>query len=369
MAGREIAKLDRLLEQAEKKLPLSREELVFLLHLEDPDQINQLFATARKLRSSCFGDKIFLYGFVYFSTYCRNNCSFCLYRSSNDISLRYRKKESEILETSYRVADCGVHLLDLTMGEDPEYFSQGEKGFEQLIHMVDLVKKSTGLPLMISPGVVPEHVLKMLKEAGADWYACYQETHNRDLYAKLRLGQSFDDRIKKKHFARSIGLLVEEGLLTGIGDEAKDVAYSLEAMKKMDVDQARVMSFVPQKGTPMAGWNTPSRLRELKIIAVMRLLFPDRLIPASLDVDGIVGLKQRLDAGANVVTSIIPPREGLAGVSNCTPDIEDGNRNAGRVREILEECGLRAAKVSEYARWVTERQNSIKDQTPVEAVI
>lgn len=47
----------------------------------------------------------------------------------------------------------------------------------------------------------------------------------------------------------------------------------------------------------------------------MRLLFPDKLIPASLDVDGISGLELRLMAGANVVTSIIPPNEGLAGVA------------------------------------------------------
>ena len=61
-------------------------------------------------------------------------------------------------------------------------------------------------------------------------------------------------------------------------------------------------------------------------IAAMRLAMPDRFIPASLDVDGIAGLERRLEAGANVVTSIVPPTVGLAGVSQAELDIDEGYR-------------------------------------------
>ena len=80
----------------------------------------------------------------------------------------------------------------------------------------------------------------------------------------------------------------------------------------------------------------------------MRLALPDRLIPASLDVDGLSGLKQRLDAGANVITSLVPPGQGLAGVAQSSLDIEEGNRTAGSARRILEENELRAATLEEY---------------------
>jgi methylornithine synthase len=49
-----------------------------------------LFAAARELRSRHFGDAVFLYGFVYFSTWCRNRCVFCFYRAGNDQSPRNR---------------------------------------------------------------------------------------------------------------------------------------------------------------------------------------------------------------------------------------------------------------------------------------
>ena len=40
----------------------------------------------------------------------------------------------------------------------------------------------SGLPVMVSPGVVPHEVLAGLRARGADWYALYQETHSRELY-------------------------------------------------------------------------------------------------------------------------------------------------------------------------------------------
>ncbi|MEL7568117.1 MAG: methylornithine synthase PylB [Dehalobacterium sp.] len=353
--------LEVILDKAYRKEFLSKEEIIFLLSQREDEEVNQIFYTARKIRKKFFDDKIFLYGFVYFSTYCRNNCTFCLYRKANHFLERYRKSKAEILETAASLAESGVHLLDLTMGEDPEFLADDPHGVGKLLKMVEEVKKVSGLPLMISPGVVPVSFLKDSQSAGINWYALYQETHNRDLYGKLRLGQSYDERWQTKTSAHQIGMLVEEGLLTGIGDTMADVADSMAAMRELGAEQVRVMSFVPQKETPMADWVSPSRIHELLIIAVMRLLFPDRLIPASLDVDGIKGLKERLNAGANVVTSIIPPEAGLAGVSNSSLDIEDGNRTVKRVTQVLGEIGLTPAAAAEYQNWVKRRQELLKD--------
>ena len=207
---------NRILHKAENRVPLKKEEIVYLLNLKDETRIGKIFLAARKMRTRYFDNKIFMYGFVYFSTHCRNNCNFCYYRASNDLSPRYRKSKSEIIEASEKLAASGVHLIDLTMGEDPEYLCDG--GYEKLAEIITEVKSCTSLPVMISPGVVPNNTLHLLKQAGADWYACYQETHNRDLYNKLRVNQSYDERMNAKITARAAGFLVEEGLLTGVGD-------------------------------------------------------------------------------------------------------------------------------------------------------
>ena len=159
--------------------------------------------------------------------------------------------------------------------------------------------------------------------------------------------------------AHSLGMLIEEGLLGGVGESNDDIAASIEMMRRLDAYQVRIMNFVPQSNTPMADCSPPDPFRELLVAAVMRLALPDRLIPASLDVDGLAGLKRRLDAGANVITSLVPPGQGLAGVAQSSLDIEEGNRTAGSARRILEENGLRAATLEEYTAWIQNRCQSI----------
>ena len=330
---------------------LSDTDLKILLNSKGDDR-EAIFEVARNVRNKYFGNEIFLYGFVYFSTYCKNNCNFCFYRMNNTFPPRYRKSEEEIINTAVRLAESGVHLIDLTMGEDPYYHAH----FYKLTDIVKRVKQETGLPVMVSPGVVDKAGILQLAEAGADWYALYQETHSEELFRKLRIGQDYNERMECKKIAKQYGMLIEEGLLTGVGDTVEERIHSLRVMQGMGTSQVRTMTFVPQKGTPMEDIVQHDESDELLNIAVMRLLFPDELIPASLDVDGLDGLRTRLMAGANVITSIIPPLEGYAGVAQAEHDINDGNRTVDGVRGTVNECGLVIADAQDYKNWVSRRK-------------
>ncbi len=342
--------LPEIVERALNGSPPTGPDVAALLAITEPSDVAALFAAASELRRRRFGDAVFLYGFVYFSTYCHNECTFCLYRRGNPASPRYRKTLDEVVAIAQGLAASGVHLIDLTMGEDPLYFASNE--FDALVELVGAVKEATGLPVMISPGQVSADVLAALRDAGADWYACYQETHAPELYARLRVGQDFAARAAARSAAAGLGMLVEDGMLLGIGETIDDRALTVTAMRDEPVDQVRVMSFVPQRGTPLEREKPASGLGELVTIATMRLVMPDRLIPATLDVDGINGLQPRIAAGANVVTSIVPPDLGLAGVSQSELDIDAGLRTAAEVSVRLAALGLRAATAGEYGEWV-----------------
>ncbi len=333
---------------------LEEEEITCLLQLDDEESLGELFQAARALRSAFFGNKIYLYGFIYYSNWCRNSCIFCNYRNANPLVKRYRKTTEEIVDAAVDLACSGVHLLDLTMGEDPHFYESEHKE-EILTGIIRALKEKVDLPLMISPGVVSESLLSALKKEGTEWYACYQETHNRELFARLRPGQDYDLRMETKRFAKNLGFLIEEGLLTGIGDTSSDIARSLLIMGQLGAHQVRVMSFVPQKGTPLEHSPRPDVSGELKIIAILRLIYPDRLIPASLDVDGITGLNARLAAGANVVTSLIPPHSGLMGVSNSTLEIDQGYRTAAQVKIELAKTGMQVAAPGDYWNWLSRQ--------------
>ena len=220
----------QILDKAKEAIPLSREEIGQLLSLNDTESIRQLMATAQGLRNKYFGNKCFLYGFIYFSTYCQNQCTFCFYRKTNSSSPRYRKSLAEVKEIAGFLADAGVHLIDLTMGEDPLIHQEGN--FHLLYQMIEGIKEETNLPVMISPGVVPQTVLQTLARLKTDWYALYQETHNPDLFQKLRVGQSFEERKANREFARQTGMLVEDGILLGVGETLQDRTDSIMYMKQ-----------------------------------------------------------------------------------------------------------------------------------------
>ncbi|MFZ7126058.1 MAG: methylornithine synthase PylB [Desulfobacterales bacterium] len=331
-------------------------EIRFLLTVNDEADRRRLYAAARTVRSRFFGRGVFTYGFVYFSTYCRNDCLFCHYRKSNTALHRYRKSISEIIETARAMAAAGAHLVDLTMGEWPGMtWSEGGVSLD-FPGLARAVKKACGLPLMVSPGVAAEETLAELGRIGAEWYACYQETHNRRLFAQLRSGQDYDRRMAAKQNARRSGMLIEEGILIGVGESTDDIADSVQAMRELDADQVRVMTFVPQKGTPMEDRTTTAGVREEVVIAVLRLALPDRLIPASLDVGGLAGLRDRLDAGANVVTSIVLPGNGFAGVANKVLDIDESRRTPQAILPVLEACGLTIADRADYQRYIERRR-------------
>lgn len=347
-------RLTDILLRAIKGVSPSREEIVRILSLEDPASIQRVMSSAQKVRNQHFGNELFIYGFIYLSTYCRNHCAFCFYRKTNKQSPRYRKNIEEVAKIACELADSGVHLIDLTLGEDPLIHDTGN--FHTLYRMIERVKEETGLPVMISPGMVSEEILQHFAALKTDWYALYQETHNSVLFKKLRIGQSFENRNDNRNAARRAGMLVEDGILLGVGETPFDRADSILAMKQNNVDQARAMSLVPQPDTPVADMPRPSKMIECLCIAVMRLTMPDRLIPASLDVDGIKGLKMRLEAGANVITSIIPPDNRLAGVSQSTLDIEQGLRTVSEIKKVISHMGLRVADGKVYESWIVKQK-------------
>lgn len=335
--------LDGLADKVIKGFQLSDNDLRTLLSLDSKEELGKLYYAAREVRNHYFGNRVFLNCFIYFSTHCKNLCTFCYYNSKNKIR-RYRLTKDEIKEICRNLKGAGFHMVDLTMGEDPFYYEEPK----HFVELVQIVKKELGLPIMISPGVIDNTTLLKAREKGANFFALYQETYDSGLYRKLRVGQSFDGRIKARRFAKENGYCIEDGILTGVGNDIQSTIQSLKGMKSNDPDMVRVMTFLPQKGTPLSDFNDKSQLSELKILAVLRLMFPKCLIPASLDLEGIDGMVPRLNAGANIVTSILPSNSQLEGVANYDRGFEERDRDIESVIKRLESIGMRPARQAEF---------------------
>lgn len=346
---------DILNRSIEGKIPDVR-DLACLAQTNDMDILYKLFSTANEIRRNYFGDKVFVYGFMYISTYCRNSCSFCRFNVRNRSITRYRKSVEEIIKIAEKMKKSGLNLVDITIGEDP-YIYNSLRGLTYLLNVISVIKKEIGLPVMCSPGSVPISWLPYLKNAGVDWLAIYQETYNRKLFENLRPNQDFDYRIHVKKRARELGILIEDGILLGVGETMNDCINAIYSMRDIGASQVREMGFVPSEELQLK-YTTPPLLYELKIIAMMRLIHQDKLIPASYDIDGLKSLQLRLMAGANVVTSLIPENSCLLGVAN--PELGmNGKRSLEYVKPYLEELGLKIARLEDYTKWIDEEKEKL----------
>jgi methylornithine synthase len=327
---------------------LNLDELTCLISPQNEDERSLLFQSAREMRDNFDGSLIYTYGFVYLSTICRNDCTFCFYRKSNTKSKRYRKTKEEVLNAAKSLAAQGVNLIDLTMGEDPDV--EKRSYLEDTATLIREVCQETSMPVMISPGLVSSYGLELFHKAGALWYACYQETHSPFLFGLLRCGQSYRERWEAKQKARRTGLKIEDGVLCGVGESPRDLANSILSMKELGAAQVRAMAYVPPpvEANESSQPSEAARSKELNMIAALRLSFPKALIPASLDVEGIAGLPDRLNAGANLITSFVPKDLGLAGVAQADLDIDNESRSLHHALPILEQMGLIAATPAQY---------------------
>ncbi|MCP8310326.1 MAG: methylornithine synthase PylB [Candidatus Methylarchaceae archaeon HK01B] len=353
------SKVMEILTKALDGKELSKRETLHLARIKNIHDLYAMFSAAQELRERFFKNVVFTYGFIYFTTYCRNSCTFCAYRKPNNKAIRYRKSLDEILDYSNKIKDSGINLIDLTMSEDPLIYERVD-GWRLIENIVKAIKEATGLPIMASPGAICRDGIRALRRAGADWFAVYQETYNRELYRNLRLYQDFDYRVKVKLWAKSEGMLIEDGMLLGVGETEKDWVNSVFSMKSIGAHQVREMGFIPQANTPMENIPPPPLLNEMKVIALMRLINPDKLIPSSFDVDGIKGLQLRLMAGANVVTSLIPPRTGLVGVAQAELGVDSGIRTRDGIQPFMKQLNFRLASQKEYAKWVEEQRAKLQ---------
>ena len=260
------------------------------------------------------------------------------------------------MELSEDLRDAGINLVDLTMGEDPEIYKDG---CAKLLEIISAVRNAIDTGIMVSPGAVPKEIFLKMKEAGADFYACYQETYNKELYSRLRLEQDYQERIDVRRWAKEACMLTEDGMMVGIGETSEDRADFVMRMGPQGCDQVRAMTFVPQYETPMSEVDATDSTNELLAIAIMRIMYPDKLIPATLDVEGISGMVDRINAGANVVTSIVPPNEALAGVAQHELDIENGHRSVEYVFNILRRMGKRPATNKEFQDFLDYRMKGM----------
>ena len=285
---------------------LSDRELATVLQTGDSD--DALFAAADAVRQSVYGKAVFVRGLIEFTNYCKNDCFYCGIRCGNKTVRRYRLDRQTILDCCETGYALGYRTFVLQGGEDP-YFTDA-----RVCDLVQAVRaRFPDCAITLSIGEKPKDSYRAYFESGANRYLLRHETANDAHYAKLHpAALSAKDRKRCLWDLKEIGYQVGSGFMVGSPFQTtENLVEDLRFLQRLDPDMIGIGPFIPAPNTPFADKPGGTLALTLRLVAVLRLLFPHALLPATTALGTIhpQGRELGLHAGANVVMPNLSPAD------------------------------------------------------------
>jgi len=301
----EIKMREKIFAKIDKEEPLSKEELLTLLAVNDNEELEGLYQRADLIRKKYVGDEIHLRGLIEFSNICRKNCCYCGIRSGNKGAKRYRMPLEEIIDTVALAAGFGYRTVVLQSGEDPFYSA------DILADLIKIIKQKSNVAVTLSIGERDQEAYRKLFAAGADRFLMRFETSNPGLYRSLHPDSDFQERMQILEWLKAIGYQVGSGIMIGLpGQTLEDLAMDILKFKELELDMVGVGPFLPHPDTPLAGAYCGTAEMTLKVIALTRIVTRTAHLPATTALATLRpedGRDKALQAGANVVMPNLTP--------------------------------------------------------------
>lgn len=292
--------VDKLFETGD----LSDDELKILI---ESDEFNEPLAEAADIRRrENYGDKVYIRGLIEFTNYCRNNCYYCGIRRDNKKAERYRLTKDEILlccDEGYRL---GFRTFVMQGGEDPYYTD------EMICDIVSKIKsRYPDCAVTLSIGEKPRESYQAFFDAGADRYLLRHETADPEHYGKLHPeAMSLENRKECLFDLKEIGYQVGSGFMVGSPYQTTENLISdLRFLQKLQPDMIGIGPYITHADTPFAEFKSGDVMLTLRLVSILRLMFPYALIPSTTALGTIhpQGRELGLKAGANVVMPNLSP--------------------------------------------------------------
>jgi biotin synthase len=266
-----------------------------------------LALAADKVRRQVYGDEVYIRGLIELTNYCKNNCYYCGIRRDNREVARYRLDEDEVLACCRGGHALGFRTFVLQGGEDPYYTD------EKMCRMVSKIRETfPDCAITLSLGEKSKDSYRALYEAGANRYLLRHETANACHYSKLHPKElTFENRKQCLYHLKEIGFQVGAGFMVGspfqtIGNLVEDLRF----LQELDPDMIGIGPFLPHHATPFATEKKGDLHTVLRLLSILRLMFPHALLPSTTALGTLHpdGRKLGLQAGGNVVMPNLSPQ-------------------------------------------------------------
>ena len=281
-------------------------ELISLINSNDSEVSELLRQRADETRQKYYGKKVFLRGLIEISSFCKNNCLYCGIRRDNKNAQRYRLSREEILSCCENGYELGFRTFVMQGGEDAFYDDR---------FMCDIISEIKNrypeCAVTLSLGERSAQSYKRMKEAGADRYLLRHETADVELYKKLHPNNmSLENRKKCLFKLKKLGYQVGAGFMVGAPFQTvENLVSDLRFLQDLQPQMIGIGPFMRHSSTPFASYENGSGELTVRLLALLRILFPHALLPSTTALFTLDGnwMPKALKSGANVIMPNLTP--------------------------------------------------------------
>ena len=265
------------------------------------DAQKELFALAQERRLKFFPEnKAQVRSVIEVSNVCRQKCNYCAI-GGKDQALSYTLSADVMVALMQHLIEKGRQTILLQSGENIN-----EEFIADVANAVSRVKKEhPDLRIILCLGNLTREQYRELKQAGANDYILKFEASNPDLFAKCKPNDSLENRLHCIEMLHEEGFRIGSGNIVGLpGQSVDDLISDLQLAHKLPLGMNSTTIFVPAENTPYAKEPAGDPHLTLNMMALLRIMNPQRLMPTTSSLEKMIPDGQYLGllAGANTVT-------------------------------------------------------------------
>lgn len=254
---------------------LTADEARGVLACPDAELLALLDATYR-VRHHYFGNQVQLYFLMNAkSGLCPEDCSYCSQSKVSEAEVpKYNILNREKLMDGARVAaerEAKTYCIVISAR------GPNEREMKAVETLVPEIKAKYGLDICACLGLLTDEQAERLKACGVD-----RVNHNlnsgREHYSTICTTHTYQDRVETLKSVSKAGMEMCSGGIVGMGEQAEDVVSMAMELRELGVHSIPVNFLNPIEGTPLAGKSDLDPRYCLKVLAMFRLVNPDREI-------------------------------------------------------------------------------------------
>jgi len=205
---------------------------------------------------------------------CAEDCSFCSQsvKYSTGVKTYPMVSPGEIAAAAERAEGWGAREFSIvTSGTGIEK----ERDVSILVETIEAMKGSINMERCASLGILGRETLKKLRESGLESYHHNLET-SRGFFPRICTTHSYDEDVEVIRAAKGLGFHVCSGGIFGLGESWDDRVELASTLRELGVDSVPVNFLNPRPGTPLEGSGSLTPRECLMIIALFRVMMPEK---------------------------------------------------------------------------------------------